>query len=249
MTAAVFVVAQQDLTGLAPGARVRVAGPEGRHGATVRRLRIGEAVDLVDGEGLRVRGEVAAVPGPGEFEVAVAEVSQEPPADVRVTVVLALLKGERMDSAVEMLTEVGVDEIVPWAAARSVVRWQADRRARGEQRLAAALVAAGKQSRRARFPKLAPVAGTAEVCGRLGAATAALVLDEGAEQRLAGLQLAPAGEIALVVGPEGGIAEEERAAFLAAGARAVRMGPSVLRAGTAAAAAGALVMAGAGRWD
>lgn len=248
MTAPVFVVAPLRLAELAPGDVVVVDGPEGRHGATVRRLRAGEAVDLVDGKGMRASGTVAAVPDRDRFDVLIATWECEPIAEPRVTVVLALLKGERMDAAVEMLTEVGVDEIVPWAAQRSVARWRPDRAAKAHERLASTVRAAGKQSRRARFPVLAALADTAAVASRIAAADCGLALHEDAPGPLAGAPLPNTGEIVAVVGPEGGIAPEELAEFGRAGAAAVALGPTVLRAGTAAAAGSALVLARSGRW-
>jgi 16S rRNA (uracil1498-N3)-methyltransferase len=249
MTAAVFVVDEAQLTGLAPGDRIAVDGPEGRHGATVRRLQVGEPVDVVDGAGLRVSGTIAAVPGGDRFDVVVAGIAREPAAQPRITVVLALLKGERMDAAVSMLTELGTDEIVPWAAERSIARWRPERSARARARLASTVHAAGKQSRRARFPVLAPLADTAAVAARVGAADCGLVLHEEASAPLAQAALPGSGEIAVVVGPEGGIAPAELERFTAAGASAVRLGPTVLRAGTAATAAAALVLTSSGRWS
>lgn len=249
MTAPVFVVAAERLAGCAAGDAVTVEGPEGRHGATVRRLRPGETVDVVDGLGRRASGVVAAVPGADRFAVAIAAVTDEPQPSPRITVVLALLKGDRMESAVEMLTEIGADEIVPWEAERCVVRWRSDRSAKAQARLAAAAHAAGKQSRRARFPVLAPPSDSHAVAQRLAAADLGLVLHEGAGETMAAAALPGAGECVIVVGPEGGITPEEVDLLGRFGGRAVRLGGSVLRAGTAAAAACSVAMVGSGRWS
>jgi 16S rRNA U1498 N3-methylase RsmE len=174
MTAAVFVVEESRLAGLAPGDRVVVDGPEGRHGSAVRRLQVGEQVDVVDGAGLRARGTVAAVPAGDRFDVAVAELVAEPVLQPRITVAMALLKGERMERAVAMLTELGVDEIIPWAAARSIAQWRPDRAAKAHARLVGTVQAAGKQSRRARFPQLAPLADAERVADRIGRADSGL---------------------------------------------------------------------------
>lgn len=248
MTAAVFVVDASRLAHLVPGDRVVVDGAEGRHGSAVRRLRVGEVVDVVDGAGLRARGAVAAVPAGDRFEVEVAELAAEPVPRPRITVAMALLKGERMERAVAMLTELGVDEIVPWAAARSVAQWRPDRAAKAHARLAGVVQAAGKQSRRARFPRLAPLADAEAVARRIGAAECALVLHEEAADSLARAVLPGSGEIVVVVGPEGGIAPPELQGYRAAGAHACVLGPTVLRAETAATAGSALVMARCGRW-
>jgi 16S rRNA (uracil1498-N3)-methyltransferase len=248
MTAAVFVVEESRLAGLAPGDRFVVDGPEGRHGSAVRRLQVGEQVDVVDGAGLRARGTVAAVPAGDRFDVAVAELVAEPVLQPRITVAMALLKGERMERAVAMLTELGVDEIIPWAAARSIAQWRPDRAAKAHARLVGTVQAAGKQSRRARFPQLAPLADAERVADRIGRADSGLVLHEEAADPLARAELPDSGEIVAVVGPEGGIAPPELQRYRAAGAQAVALGPTVLRAETAATAGSALVMARCGRW-
>ncbi|MBL7500140.1 16S rRNA (uracil(1498)-N(3))-methyltransferase [Frankia nepalensis] len=230
-----------------------LGGPEGRHAATVRRLRAGERLDVTDGAGEVLRCEVAAARR-DELDCQVLERVSVPAPAPRVVVVQALAKGDRGDLAVEMLTEVGVDEIVPWAASRSVVRWEGERGARSAARWAATATEAAKQARRARWPGVAPLASTAAVGDRLAAAGLALVLHEDATRPLAGLAgrhapWPPAGDIVLVVGPEGGIAESELAAFEKAGAAVVRLGPTVLRTSTAGVAAAAVLLAATGRWD
>jgi 16S rRNA (uracil1498-N3)-methyltransferase len=249
MSVPVFVADPGSLDGVRPGDAVLLTGAEGRHAVAVRRLQPGHRVDLVDCDGRRARGSVVAARGGAELVVEVAEVCDEPAPALRVTVVQALVKGDRAEAAVEMLTEVGVDEIVPWSAARCVALWRGDKAERGSARWRATAVSAGKQSRRARFPHVAPMATTAEVARRVGAAALPLVLHEGAALRLASMAVPAAGEVVLVVGPEGGITDEELEQFATAGARAVRMGASVLRTSTAATAAAAVVLARSGRWD
>ncbi|OHV65774.1 16S rRNA (uracil(1498)-N(3))-methyltransferase [Pseudofrankia sp. BMG5.36] len=228
-------------------------GPEGRHAATVRRLRVGERLDVTDGAGGLAHCEVAAVRR-DELDCRVLGRAHVPEPTPRIVVVQALAKGERGELAVEMLTEAGVDEIVPWPAARSVVRWEGERGARARARWVATAAEAAKQSRRARWPVVAEPARTTTVRDRLATAGLALVLHETATVPLAALPgrhepWPPRGEIALVVGPEGGIADEELAVFEKAGATAVRLGPTVLRTSTAGVAAAAVLLAATGRWD
>ena len=109
-------------------------GDEGRHAATVRRLRAGELLMITDGEGHWASGAVVAVTGRDRVELLLSAGGFEPPAHPRVTVVQALPKGDRGPLAVELLTEVGVDEIVPWQAARCVTRWAADKAEKGHHR-------------------------------------------------------------------------------------------------------------------
>lgn len=244
MTAPLFVVAA---AALAASDDVLVDGPEGRHAATVRRLRVGEQVDLTDGAGALARGRVREV-SKAWLLVAVESREQQPEPAPRVVVVQALPKGDRAELAVETLTEVGVDVVVPWAAARCVTRWQPERAARSLERWRATAREAAKQSRRPWFPHVAPLAGTDEVAGLLRAAALGVVLHEAATGALATLTVPTAGDVVLVVGPEGGIDDSELAAFAAAGAATARLGPSVLRTSTAGTVAAAVLLARTPRW-
>jgi 16S rRNA (uracil1498-N3)-methyltransferase len=159
-----------------------------------------------------------------------------------------LAKGDRGELAVELAVELGVDEVVPWAAARSVARWDGARGQRSLERWRSTARAAAKQSRRAWLPAVASPASSREVAGLIGAAAGALVLQETAEAPLAAVPLPDAGDLVLVVGPEGGLDDSELAAFTDAGATAVRLGSPVLRTSTAGAAALAALSVRAGRW-
>lgn len=224
------------------GSTVRLGGPEGRHAATVRRTRVGEVVDLVDGRGLRCTGTVTAV-AKDALTLEVTSRVQEPPPVPRITLVQAIAKGDRGELAVEAATEAGVDEVVPWAAARCVVRWEAERGVKALDRWRSTAREAAKQSRRAWFPLVHEPLTTAEVGALPGTL---LVLHESAERRLAEVDLE--GDVVLVVGPEGGISDEELAVLAEAGATAVRLGTSILRTSTAGVAAIAVVSARTGRW-
>ena len=237
MSAPVFL--HDDLT----ADRLVLSGPEGRHAATVRRLRAGEAVDLVDGRGGRASCEVAGVAS-DEVLLDVRSRAFEPEPEPRLVLVQALAKGDRGELAVETATEVGVDEIVPWAAARCVVRWEGARGEKAHARWQATAREAAKQSRRSRVPVVAPPATTAQVAERL-LRSCALVLSEDARLPLSQVELPEVGEIVLVVGPEGGMTPEEVARM---GAVPVRLGPTVLRTSTAGAAAAAVVSSRSGRW-
>ena len=236
-----------DTADLHVGAHVRLDGPEGRHAALVRRLTPGERVDLCDGAGA-VAECVVAVAHKERLDLTVQAVRSEPAPGPRVVVVQALPKGDRGETAVETMTEIGVDEIVPWAAGRSIVVWKGERgeKALGKWRTTAR--EAAKQSRRAWWPTVAPLATTAQVAKMLAGAAQAVVLHEDAETPLAGLEVAASGDVVLVIGPEGSITPQELAAFEAAGARAYKMGPTVLRTSTAGTAAATVVMAKSGRW-
>jgi len=230
------------VSGLPSGASFTLDGPEGHHAATVQRLRPGEPVLLGDGRGGTASARVTAV-GRGTVDVEILSCGYVDPPARRVTVVQGIAKGDRGDLAVEMMTEVGVDEIVPWRAARSVGKWRDDKPL---SRWRSAAREAAKQSRRPWTPVVADPESTTQVAARL-AGVRSLVLHEEARARLSTVDLGD-GPILLVVGPEGGIAPEELAAFEAAGAVPVRLGDPVLRTSTAGAAAVAALSVRLGRW-
>jgi 16S rRNA (uracil1498-N3)-methyltransferase len=226
---------------------VLVAGAEGRHAVDVVRLTEGERVRVGDGRGLLVEGEVLAT-GPTGLRVRVLARHEVPPQSPELVLVQALPKGDRGPLAVELATELGVDRIVPWTAARSVTRGREDRVEKGLAKWRAAARAATKQARRARLPEVTEPRTTREVCGLLAEVDLAFVLHEQARRRFAELSVPSTGTIAVVVGPEGGLTDGEVLAFRAAGAEPVRLGAEVLRTSTAGAAALAAISAKT-RWN
>jgi 16S rRNA (uracil1498-N3)-methyltransferase len=213
-----------------------VGGAEGRHAVDVLRLAPGERVRVGNGRGLVAEGTVLGAAA-GALQVQV-EVRHEVPAPTPTLVLVqALPKGDRGPLAVELATELGVDRVVPWTAARCVTRWREGRTERGLAKWRAAARAASKQARRPRVPEVTEPMSTREVCGLLGDADLAVVLHEQARRPLAGLTVPAEGTVAVVVGPEGGLTDGEVVAFRAAGAESVRLGAEVLRTSTAGAAA------------
>jgi 16S rRNA (uracil1498-N3)-methyltransferase len=193
------------------------------HLARVLRLRDGEPVTAADGAGLWRPCRWAG----GALEP-VGDVAADDPPRPAITVAFALTKGERPEVAVQKLTEVGVDRIVPFAADRSVARWDAERAGRNLDRLRRVAREAAMQSRRAFLPEVADLATFDEVAALPGACLA----DAGGEPP-------SLTRPTVLVGPEGGWSDRERAA----GLPTVALGPHVLRAETAAIVAGALVVA------
>lgn len=236
-----------DSARLAAG-RVLLDGAEGRHAASVRRLRPGERVDLADGAGLLAECVVAEVTGRDSLLLDVLARHRVPPPQPRLVVVQALPKGDRGELAVETMTEAGVDEIVPWPAARCVTQWRPERRDKALGRWRSAAREAAKQARRAWLPEVAEPLATPGVAARIAAADRALVLHESAPTPISAAGPPATGEILVIVGPEGGITDDELAAFTAAGATAVRLGPTVLRTSTAGVAAAAVLLSATGRW-
>ena len=240
MTDPVFV--HPGVAAVTPGQQIVLDGEEARHAVVVKRIRIGERIVLTDGAGASVTG-VVAVADKSTLTLDVDEARRTQPELPRVVVVQAIPKGDRGELAVEMLTEVGVDEIVPWAASRCVAMWKGDRAAKSLAKWRATARESAKQARRTWFPEITDVVGTEEVAKRLEKASVPVVLHEAASGPLADLPVPGRAEIVIVVGPEGGISDEELAAFAAVGAEPVRLGSSVLRTSTAGVAATAALLA------
>jgi 16S rRNA (uracil1498-N3)-methyltransferase len=238
-----FLVTPGDLT----GSVLTLTGPEGHHAAAVRRLRSGERADVSDGAGTLAEGVVTAV-GKDSVTLELRATRSVPVPQPRLVVAQALPKGDRGELAVELMTEVGVDAIVPWSAERSITRWQGDRGERALAKWRATAREAGKQSRRAWLPEIAALASTAALAKRVSTAACAIVLEADATLKLHELELPDSGDLMLIVGPEGGVSPAERAALRDAGAFEARLGPTVLRTSTAGAIAAATLLTRTARW-
>jgi 16S rRNA (uracil1498-N3)-methyltransferase len=230
------------------GDRIVLAGAEGRHAATVRRLTAGQRADVTDGDGMLAECVVTGS-GADLLELTVLARRADPPPDPRIVVVQAIPKGDRGELAVEIMTEVGVDVVVPWAAERCVARWRGDRGQRALERWRVTAREAAKQARRARFPEITEPAETPGVARLAAAASLAIVLDPDGPAGLRGLPVPAHGDIVVVVGPEGGVSPAEAARLAGAGAVSARLGPAVLRASSAGAVAAALLLSAGDRWS
>ena len=254
-----------------PGALVHLGGPEARHAVTVSRIHAGESLLLGNGAGLMLEGTVDSVlAGTGaQLTLRVHTVTQVPRSGPRIRLVQALAKGDRDEMAVQAATELGIDGIVPWLAARSVSRWEGAKIAKGRERWSTIVREASKQSLRAWLPEVAELSSTKQLA-RLAGSSRMLLLEPTAALRLTELtdlserpgltDTTAAGdrtgqadadrqpEILLVVGPEGGISPAELTLLGDAGATAVRLGDTVLRTSTAGPAALAVLNAMLGRW-
>jgi 16S rRNA (uracil1498-N3)-methyltransferase len=243
MTLPVFL--SDEVTGAAVGEVVVLHGEEGRHAATVMRIRSGEQVVLTDGLGTSATCTVLET-AKVSLDLVVDDVAFTERPTPTITVVQALAKGDRGELAVEVLTEIDVDRIVPWAASRSVAVWKGERVAKGLGRWRATARTAAKQARRSWLPEVTELARTEDVVEMVAEADLAVVLHEDAEDPLASLSLEGVTSVVVIVGPEGGISDEELAAF--DGAQAVRLGTSVLRTSTAGVAAAAAILSRTQRW-
>ena len=225
-----------------------LTGAEAQHAAVVRRVRSGESVTIGDGRGVWLDGVCEEVT-PKAVAVRVTARNMEPRPAPQLVLVQALAKGDRDELAVQAATELGVDQIVPWQAARSVSRWSGPKVEKGVARWEAITREAAKQAHRAWIPDVSAPVTTPQLAARAADASV-LVLEPTADGTLTAELLKPMGErdIVLVVGPEGGIAPDELDALVAAGAVLVRLGDTVLRTSTAGPAALAVASAALGRW-
>lgn len=222
---------------------VRLTGDEARHAITVSRARVGERLALSDGAGLVARGAVTGVDRDA-LELEVDDVQRHEPPRPELWLAQALAKGDRDELAVQAATELGVAGVIPWAAERSVSRWDGPKAAKGRERWAAIVREAAKQSIRPFVPAVAELATTPQLAALPGQV---LVLVPEAQTALTAVELDPR-RVTLVVGPEGGTAPRELERLRDAGAVAVRLGPEVLRTSTAGPAALAVLNARLGRW-
>jgi 16S rRNA (uracil1498-N3)-methyltransferase len=232
MTDPLFLL--DDLTDPLPmvGARVELAGDEGRHAAVVRRIGPGEMIMIGNGRGRGVRAVVVEVRGSG-LVVEVVNHLASPEEPRRFVAAQALVKGDRSELAVEMMTEMGIDEIVPWQASRSIVRWSGERAVRSLVRWRSTAREATKQSRRLNVPQVSEPVTTPQLAKRVTSADLALVLHEEAKERIAEVDLPAAGTVLIIIGPEGGISADELTELTEAGARPVSISDAVLRTSTA----------------
>ncbi|WP_295626973.1 16S rRNA (uracil(1498)-N(3))-methyltransferase [uncultured Corynebacterium sp.] len=232
------------------GSTIAVEGPEAKH-LKVQRLGPDDELFLVDGGDRRVHARVSLVDGGSRAtcEVLSARIDDRPRP--HVTIVQALPKSDRAELAVDAMTEAGVDAIVPWSARRCVAKWTGAKADKARDKWAATAREAAKQARRSWIPPVESLHSTKDVVALIedvvGRGGAAAVLHEAEHRPFAEFVAsasatddgdgAGAGEIVFVVGPEGGVADEEIAAFRDAGATPVVLGPTVLRTALAGAVA------------
>jgi 16S rRNA (uracil1498-N3)-methyltransferase len=217
-----------------------VDGDEGFHAASVRRLRVGEELDLGDGAGTVAHVVVEDV-GKASLTTRVLSRRIVAPPRPEVTVVQALPKSDRSELAIEVATEAGADAFVAWQSDRCVARWDGSAKVqKGLRRWQAVARSAARQARRPHVPPVTTLVSTKELAATVRSVadtSVVLVLHESATEPLSAARLAGAESVMLIIGPEGGIGDDELAVLTGAGATAVRLGPSVLRTTTAAAVA------------
>ena len=199
---------------LEAGGRVTLTGSAARHLTRVLRLRPGQALTLFNGGGGEYAATIEAVHGE-KIAVAVGEAQAiERESPLSLTLAQGVSRGERMDLVVQKATELGASSIVPLLTERSVVRLSAPQAARKLEHWRAIAIAACEQSGRNRLPKVLSPLPLAEFL-RQGASGSRLLLSPTGSTRLQDVP-APVSSVIVLIGPEGGLADAEQSAALAA---------------------------------
>jgi 16S rRNA (uracil1498-N3)-methyltransferase len=248
VSASVFLIDPERASDAKVGSEVILDGPEGRHAVAVHRIRVGETIHLVDGRGRRIVGGVTGLTDKDAATVTVETIDDEPEPRPRIMAVQAIAKSDRGELAVQMLTEAGIDAIVPWQAEHSIARWDEHKAVKNRDKWQSTAREAAKQARRAWIPRVDPLTGSAGVADLIANSSVAFVLDEQASTPLTSIDISTVHDVLLVIGPEGGLSDNEREQFADAGADLVRLGPTVLRTSTAGVAALSVVSSRVGRW-
>lgn len=208
---------------------------DANHAIRVLRTNVGDEFMLSDGKGAWSKVRAAQI-GKKSMQVQVIETGFQEPLATTITVVQALPKGDRAKEAIELLTEAGVDRIVPWVAARSI--------GKGSDKFAITAREASKQSRRFRIPEVTQIATTVQICEAIKLSDLAIVFHESAQAKLSDQVSSHNVEhLLIIIGPEGGLTNEELASFEAAGAKVALMGRPILRSAHAGIAAVSAVSA------
>jgi 16S rRNA (uracil1498-N3)-methyltransferase len=237
----VFLVDSLPLNG-----EVLLDGDEAHHAISVSRVRIGEHLILTDGNGARAEVEVIEI---AKKTLNARIVLREDIADseIKISVLQALTKGDRARETVELLTEAGVNHILPWNAARSIGQWKGDRESLEKWKSWAR--EATKQSRRSWIPRVEKLHSLGEAIQAFSQFDLVLLFHEGSQEKLSSLlHNQHPKRVLIIIGPEGGVTDEETEKFLLAGAKIASMGRPVFRSAHAGAAALAAVQTGLGIW-
>ncbi|CAB4626031.1 unannotated protein [freshwater metagenome] len=230
------------------GSTFVLGGQEAKHAVSVRRMVAGESISVSDGVEIQIRGTVSKV-HKDNLEISVESVEALTPPSIQLVLVQALAKGDRDELAIQACTELGVFGVIPWQSDRSISIWKAEKKQKGQQRWQTIVTEAAKQSLRPLVPVVAEVLDSQELVESLRSFDQVLVLVPESPSSITQLQLPLTGKIAIVVGPEGGMSEQELATFAKADFSLVHLGTGVLRTSTAGMAAVSYLQAKQGDWN
>lgn len=229
------------------GTSFTLGGPEAKHAISVRRMTIGESIAISDGSGVKIRGKVIKVKKE-TLEISIESIEELLAPKSQLVLVQALAKGDRDELAIQACTELGLFGVIPWQADRSISIWKAEKKQKGQARWQSIVTEASKQSLRAFIPRVEQVLDSQELISALQVFDQVLILDPEADKSITEINSPAEGKVAIVVGPEGGISEQELESFKKAGFSSVRLGGGVLRTSTAGMAAVSYLQAKLGDW-
>jgi 16S rRNA (uracil1498-N3)-methyltransferase len=232
MEPAYFLVSTSDLDSPV----FNIQGTEAHHALRVRRVRENEKLVVTDGKGQVAEVEVLTL-GPGEQVTVKTKELIKP----KICVAQALAKGERSELAVELLTEVGVDEIIPWQANRCIVKWD-EKSNKGEEKWKQISRESSKQSRRAFFPEIKSCLNSKELANEFSNYATVIILDPDSSVLFTDAIQEVKNEVLLIIGPEGGIDESEMEMFKKANSLSASLGETILRTSTAGAVSAAILL-------
>jgi 16S rRNA (uracil1498-N3)-methyltransferase len=230
------------------GSKIRIAGTEAKHAISVRRLQVGEAIAVSDGQGQKARGKVSEL-SKDFLELDVESIQNIERPKPQLVLVQALAKGDRDEMAVQACTELGIQTVIPWQSERSVSIWKPEKQDKHRLRWQTIATEAAKQSLRPFIPEVEKVLGTSELVERLKQFDLTLVLDPTSSTPLIDVPASGHQSIAIVVGPEGGISQQELEQFRSAGFSLVGLGSGILRTSTAGVAVVSYLQASLGNWS
>jgi 16S rRNA (uracil1498-N3)-methyltransferase len=217
------------------GGSYEFANDDANHAIRVLRMQEGAEFMLSDGKGAWSQ-VVATEVKKKSMQVQILDSGFQDPLATTITVVQAIPKGDRAKEAIELLTEAGVDRIVPWLSTRSI--------GKGSEKFAVTAREASKQSRRFRIPEVTDMATTAQICEAIKISDLAIAFHESATTKLSDQVSSHNVEhLLIIIGPEGGLTDEEIDAFTQAGAKVALMGRPILRSAHAGIAAVSAVSA------
>ena len=231
----------------AVGTSFTLGGPEAKHAISVRRMTIGESISVSDGSGVKMRGKVTKVKKE-TLEISIESIEELFAPKSQLVLVQALAKGDRDELAIQACTELGLFGVIPWQADRSISIWKAEKKQKGQARWQSIVTEAAKQSLRAFIPRVEQVLDSQELISALEVFDQVLILEPEADKSITEINPPAEGKVAIVVGPEGGISEQELESFKKAGFSSVRLGRGVLRTSTAGMAAVSYLQAKFGDW-
>lgn len=241
------------LTQTVVGDDVTLDAEQSHHAVRVRRFTAGRKIDLVDGKGLRAAGKIVSADA-SECRVLIEKIVTETYRGPDISLIQARATDRRDEAGVEAAIQLGVARVIPWLAERSVAKWKPNTRERWQ----AIADSAAQVARTSLWPEVLDPVDTGQLCAYIkagGGQERTLVCHENASETITAVLTGwaaskePPARVNVIIGPEGGITDEELTQFAAVGASQVLLTPTVLRVSVASAAALSVIGAYLGRWQ